>query len=136
MHARFLVYVQQHLCSWYSVFPNESDEGSPLQVKHFLSPPPRKSPIRFLFPSPTKSSFPLLNNNLRVINQKNVIFSCSHCTCTSLYTQVMLIWILINVRYLQNVVFSFEKDSNGHNHSSGFHHRINKSLLHNFSSIP
>ena len=93
-------------------------------------------PSGFYSPPPLKVHSPLLNNNLRVITQKNFIFSCSHCTCTSLYTQVMLIWILINVRYLQNVVFSFEKDSNGHNHSSGFHHRINKSLLHNFSSIP
>ena len=37
-------------------------------------------------------------------------------TLYSLYTQVMLIFILIDVLYLQNVVFSFEKESNGQNH--------------------
>ena len=41
----------------------------------------------------------------------------------------MLILILIDVQYLQNVVFSFEKGSNGQNHSSsGSHHHIN--LIH------
>ena len=42
------------------------------------------------------------------------VYSCSHSSCTifvltsySLYTQVMLILLLINVQYLQNVVFSF-----------------------------
>ena len=57
-----------------------------------------------------------------------------YCCCTifistpySLYTQVMLILILINVQYLQNVVFSFEGGSNGQNHSSsGSHHLIKK----------
>ena len=34
-----------------------------------------------------------------------------------LYKQVMLIWILIDIQYLENVVFSFEKGSNGQNHS-------------------
>ena len=29
----------------------------------------------------------------------------------------MLLLILINVQYLQNVIFSFEKGSNGQNHS-------------------
>ena len=40
----------------------------------------------------------------------------------------MLILILMNVKYLQNVVFSFEKGLNGQNHSSsGSHHPIEKS---------
>ena len=34
----------------------------------------------------------------------------------------MLILILINVNYLQNNGFSFEKSSNGQIHSSGSHH--------------
>ena len=34
----------------------------------------------------------------------------------------MLILILINVHYLQNNVFSFEKSSNGQIHFSGSHH--------------
>ena len=53
---------------------------------------------------------------------KNFIFSCSNRSCTvfiltsySLYTQVMLIIILIDVQFLQNVVFSFEKGANGQN---------------------
>ena len=40
----------------------------------------------------------------------------------------MQILILINVQYLQNVVFSFEKGLNGQNYSSSdFHHLIKKS---------
>ena len=40
----------------------------------------------------------------------------------------MLILILMNVKYLQNVVFSFEKGLNGQNHSSsGSHNSIEKS---------
>ena len=35
----------------------------------------------------------------------------------SLHTQVMVILILINVQYLQNVVFSFEKGLSGQNHA-------------------
>ena len=48
-----------------------------------------------------------------------------HCSCNifvltsySLYTKVMLILILTNIQYLQNVNFSFKKGSNGQNHSS------------------
>ena len=38
----------------------------------------------------------------------------------------MLILILIDIQYLQNVVLSFEKGLNGQNHSSsGSHHHIN-----------
>ena len=39
-------------------------------------------------------------------------------TSYSLYTQVMLILILIDAQYLQNVAFSFEKGANGQSHSS------------------
>ena len=47
----------------------------------------------------------------------------------------MLLFILINVQYLQNVVFSFEKGLSGQNHSlSDSHHLIEKSPLANFSS--
>ena len=66
---------------------------------------------------------------------KKFKFSCGHCSCTtfiltsySLYTQVMLILILINVQYLQDVVFDFEKGLNGQNHSwPDSHHPIKKS---------
>ena len=73
---------------------------------------------------------------------KTFIFSCSYCSSTifivtsySLYTQVMLILILIDVQYSQNVVFSFEKGSNGQIHFfSDSHHLIKKSPLQNFPS--
>ena len=39
-------------------------------------------------------------------------------TSYSLFTQVVTILILIDVQYLQNVVFSFEKGSKGQSHSS------------------
>ena len=43
-------------------------------------------------------------------------------------TQIMLILILIDVQYSQNVVFSFEKFLNCQNHSfSGSHHLVKKS---------
>ena len=72
----------------------------------------------------------------------SLIFSCSHCSCTifvlflySLYTQVILILILINVQFLQNVVSSFEKGSRGQNHSlSDSHHPTEKSPGANFPS--
>ena len=39
----------------------------------------------------------------------------------------LLILILIDVKYLQNIVFSFEKGLNGQNHSSsGSHHPVKK----------
>ena len=47
----------------------------------------------------------------------------------------MLVLILINVQYLQKVVFSFEKGLNAQNHSSGSHHLIKKSDRHHSISI-
>ena len=51
--------------------------------------------------------------------KNNLIFSCRHCSCTvfilfsySLYTQVILILVLINVPYLQIVVFTLDKGLN------------------------
>ena len=41
----------------------------------------------------------------------------------------MLILILINGQYLQNVVFSFEKGSNSQNHSSSNSHYLIKEIL-------
>ena len=50
-------------------------------------------------------------------------------TSYSLYTQVIPILISIDVQYLQNVVFGFEKGSKGQNHSlSDSQHPIKKSL--------
>ena len=47
----------------------------------------------------------------------------------SLYTQVMLILILIDVQYLQNVVLSLEKGSDDQNHSSSDSLQLIKKFL-------
>ena len=39
----------------------------------------------------------------------------------------MLVLILVDVQYLQKVVFSFQKGLDGQNHSSGSNHMIKKS---------
>ena len=94
-----------------------------------------ESQICSLTPSPPNFySLPPKVNSTQCKN-KNVIFSCSHCSCTnfvlisySFETQIMLILILIDVQYSQNAVFSFEKFSNRQNHSSsGSHHLVKKS---------
>ena len=100
------LYVKTCLQSLYRVFPTGGggDGEVPPRTKNLLIHP---LPIKFLFP-PTKSQFNPIKN-------KNVIFSCSHCSCTifvlisySFETKIMLILILINVQYSQNAVFSFE----------------------------
>ena len=49
----------------------------------------------------------------------------------------MLILILIDVKYLYNVAFSFEKGTSGQNHSSSdSHHTIKKPPQQNFLSLP
>ena len=71
------------------------------------------------------------------------IFSCSHWSCSifvlisySLDTQVMLIFILIDVQYSQKAVFSLEKGSNCQNHSSsGSFHLVKSSLSKIFDSV-
>ena len=106
----------------YLVFPNGGMVGIPLPDKNLLILP---LPTEFLFP-PTKSQF----NPIK----KNVVFICSHCSCTifvllsySFETQIMLILVLIDVQYSQNAVFSFEKFANHHNHSSSdYHHLVKK----------
>ena len=77
---------------------------------NFFPPPP---------PPPIKSQSPLpLNNNFQVIL---VLISYS------LFTQVMLILVLIDVQHSQKAVFSFEKGSNCQNHSSsGSLHPVKK----------
>ena len=49
----------------------------------------------------------------------------------------MLSLVLIDVQYLQNVVFSFEKDSNGQNHYlPDSHYSIKKLPQQNFIFLP
>ena len=106
-------------------------------VQNLLTHPADSPPIRRRFIS-------ALNNNFHVITHKNWISSCSHCSYTifilisySLYAQIMLILVLIDLQYLQNVVFSFAKCLNSWNHfSSDFHHPIKKFTLWNFPFLP
>ena len=87
------------------------------------SPPPKVNPL------PTKQQFSSYNS------KKPSILSCSHCPRSifvlmsySLDTQVMLVFILIDVKYSQKAVFSFEKGTNRQNHSSsGLLHPVKKS---------
>ena len=110
----FIVY-KNLLARFVQAFPYWEDGGVPPPIKNLLIHP---LPTKFLFP-PTDSQF-----NLTKI--KNILFSCSHCSCTifvlipySFKTQIMLIWILIDVQYLQSL--------NRQNHSSsGFHHLVKK----------
>ena len=89
----------------------------------------------FLPPSPPKLYSLHTKFQFNPIRNKNIIFSCSHCSCTifvlisySFEIQVTLISILFKVQYSQNAVFSFEKFSNRQNHfSSGSHHLVKKS---------
>ena len=110
------------------VFPFGGGEGGgpfhqpkiclfPLHLEESFIPPPQRS----ITPPPP----PPLNNNFYVIIFTLQTSSCSQCSCTifiltsySWYTLVMLILILIDINYLQKVVFSFEKDLNDQNHSS------------------
>ena len=49
----------------------------------------------------------------------------------------MLIFILIDVQYIQNAIFCFEKGSNRQNHySSGSHHLVNPPPLTKISYPP
>ena len=84
-------------------------------------------PTKFLSP-PRRVNSLALNNNFHDITQQKL------CSCTifvlgsySLYTQILLILILIDVQYLQNVRFSFESGSDSRNHYSSSHHSIKKS---------
>ena len=116
MHIYIYIYIYIYICR---VFPTGGMGGV-----HFTSQKFAHSPL----PSPPK-----VNSTQQKI--KNVIFSCSHSSCTifvlisySFETQIMLILILIIVQYSQNAVFSFEKILNRQNHSSsGSYHLVKKS---------
>ena len=108
------------------------------QPKMCSFPHLEKPLTKSLFPHP-KGNAPLNNNSCF-----NPILSCSHWSCTmsflssnSLYSQVMVIWILINVQYLQNFVFSFKKGSNDQKlFSSDSHHPITTSKISHSPTAP
>ena len=53
-----------------------------------------------------------------------------------MYTKAMLILVLNDVQYIQNVVFSFEKGSMGQNHSSSDSHHAIKAPQQNVAISP
>ena len=118
----FFILYKNLLAKFIKGFPYWGDGGVPHSSKNLLID---SLPTKFLFP-PTKSQFNLIKN-------KNILFSCSHCSCTifvlisySFKTQIMLILILIDVQYSQNAVFSFKKFLNRQNHSSSDSHYLVK----------
>ena len=102
-----------------------------------ISPRPGKIPlIRLPPPNFFFLQQRLISRTLNNIFHVSFIFICSHGSCTifvliscSLYTQVMLILMLIDVQYSQKAVFRFGTGSNSQNHSSsGYHYPVKKSL--------
>ena len=93
-----------------------------LQPKNLLIPPTRRNyhPNKFLFLPPPH---PHLIIVFMLSANKNFIFSFRHCFCTITLFAHMLILIFIEIQFLRNVVFTFEKGSNGQNHSSSDSHR-------------
>ena len=117
----FIVY-KNLLARFVQGFPYWEDGGVPPPTKNLLIHP---LPTKFLFP-PTESQFNLIKN-------KNILFSCSHCSCTifvlisySFKTQIMIVLVLIDVQYSHNAVFSFEKFLNRQNQSSSDSHQLVK----------
>ena len=114
VHGASLLYIKNCCQGLYKVFPTGRMGESPHQQKICSFTPSTK----FLIP-PTESQFKLIKN-------KNIPFSCSHCSCTifvlisySFKTLIMLILILIDVKYSQFL--------NRQNHSSsGSHHLVKK----------
>ena len=81
----------------------------------------------WLIPSLEPPSPPL--DQRFILSIKYFIFSCNHCSSTTfiLYTQVMLIIILIDVQYFHNLVFRFKTCLNCQNHSLlDSHHLVKK----------
>ena len=98
-------FVILRLCS---VFPTKESPPPPPQ-NLLISPTWKNLPHQMLISSK-------LNNNFYVTTQRKLHFQLQSGSCTifiltlsSLYTQFMLILILIDVQYLQNIVFSFQK---------------------------
>ena len=119
----FIVY-KNLLANFIQNFPTDGMGESPHQPKICSFSP---SPPNFY-------SLPPKFNSTQQQN-KNVIISCSHCSCSifilisySFETHIMLILVLSDVQYSQNTVFSFEKFSNHQNcSSSGSQHLVKKS---------
>ena len=95
-------------------------------------PPPAKNLL--ILPYLEKSPPSHTQNFYSPYPHPKMIFSCSHCSCTtvlisySLDTKINLILILIDVLCSQKAVFSFEKGWSGQNYSfSSSHHPVKKS---------
>ena len=88
---------------------------SPLKSQNFTHPPPHQEkcplPHQRLIPTPTNNAF-LCYNPIKTSFVGVVCPTVPYLTSDSLYTKAILILTLIDVQYLQNVVFSFERGSN------------------------
>ena len=114
VHGAALLYIKTCWQGLYRVFATGRMGESPHQQKIYSF----NLSTKFLFP-PTEGQFNLIKN-------KNILFICSHCSCSifvlisySFQTYIILILILIDVRYSQFL--------NRQNHSSGSHHLVKKS---------
>ena len=87
--------VRNDICLGGIVFPTGGMGGVPPLAKDLLIPPPGKIPSQYI---------PL--TEAVVFGPVPFLFLTSY----SLYTQVLRILIFIDIQYLQNVVFSFEKE--------------------------
>ena len=96
---------------------------------------------------PSRLPLPKVHCTHWIIIFKNLIFCCSHWSCTIFYFhfilflhkghQVMLILILFDVKYLQNIVFYLCEGRKGRNHSSSdTNHSIKNSPQQNLSFPP
>ena len=120
VHGASSLYIKTCWQSLYRVFPTGRMGQSPhhKKKKKFAHSPP---PHQIFISSHQKSIQP---------NEKiKGSFSCTIFALIYSYsfkTQIMLIFLLIDVQYSQNAVFSFENFSNCQNHSSVSHHLVKK----------
>ena len=128
----FFILYKNLLAKFIKGFPYWGDGGVPHSSKNLLID---SLPTKFLFP-PTKSQFNLIKKweNILAVVIVPVPFLFVLISY-SFKTQIMLILILIDVQYSQNAVFSFEKFSNHHNHSSSDSHHLVKKTPAVFTSF-
>ena len=92
--------------------------------------PPTTKKKKFAHSPPPHQIF--ISSHQKSIQSNEKIKGSFSCTIFALIysysfkTQIMLIFLLIDVQYSQNAVFSFENFSNCQNHSSVSHHLVKK----------